>query len=103
MAFVQSKSLSRHMRVHIVHTTFECKECDQVFRSKRQYQNHIKLHAPPVQCKVCLEYVSASKINRHESRHRQVKTDPVKCPCCPKMFNVHGTMLKHLQNKHPQC
>ena len=99
--FESKKQLNNHKRVH--KELAKCGECGKEF-SSRHLESHLQMkhgkEAPIYKCEQCpYETLKHSNLTRHKSVHG--KDEPAKeCPHCDTIF-LHGWLLKrHIESKH---
>ena len=99
--FGSKKQLNNHKRVH--KELAKCGECGKEF-SSRHLESHLQMkhgkEAPIYKCEQCpYETLKHSNLTRHKSVHG--KDEPAKeCPHCDTIF-LHGWLLeRHIESKH---
>lgn len=99
-SFTDSKDLSVHMITHTEERAFKCEICSESFRYKRSLKNHLKLHAQPIRCDICNEYVAVAVFNRHMKQHQNAHVNKYECPYCPLRYKFSQSRDSHVKKVH---
>jgi KRAB domain-containing zinc finger protein len=107
---------------------FEFYECDydgKIFKEKTKLNNHMAKHKLRVRCEICNVEIQSNNLNQHVREvhtddrklpcqhcqksfksvhklkvHIQTHNKSVKCPMCPKLFPLKGSLNQHIKQFH---
>ena len=72
---------------------YKCTSCDSKWNSVAELNRHFKDVHPPLQCKICKNYLNTpSTLTRHMFSHRELKYP---CDYCPKWFPFESDRDTH--------
>ncbi|CAG9570730.1 unnamed protein product [Danaus chrysippus] len=105
-------SYRRHVALHSAEEgNLQCKICDEVFNSRQEIVNHLKVHtgsrAPKSDtdkkftCDHCdRRFFTAKDVRRHLVVHTGRRD--FLCPHCPQKFGRKDHLVRHVKNAHPE-
>lgn len=100
VAFVERKTLRRHMLTHTLEMKFLCEFCGEGFPLQRKFKTHMRKHTKepirkPFNCPVCEKpFRDRSNLACHMQKHR--KTKDFVCNVCGKALGDKRTLKNHL-------
>ncbi|CAL1537541.1 unnamed protein product [Lymnaea stagnalis] len=81
---------------------FKCGECDQIFNSKPNLLDHVRIHTAdkPFECDICHKcFTERNLLSAHRKTHVQEKL--LRCHMCSKAFVDKADLSYHMQS-HPK-
>lgn len=98
--FARKCNLNEH--VSNVHSRLEfiCDKCGKVFKSRKSFVNHFKLHTKrwSVKCQICDAAIATTSLRVHMRKHNNEK--PFLCLLCGERFKTHLSKKCHLTTYH---
>lgn len=93
------KTTHQQIKVEKVQTSFTCDECGRLFRDRRLFANHLKIHSGdrPYKCEHCDKaFITQSDCKKHLRIHTGEK--PYTCELCQKCFTFSNSYRIHMRN-----
>ena len=92
---VLPKTMRQHMLIHINERKFQCKICQNNFKSIRALNQHIKSHNKKFGCQKCSKmFPTRGHLNQH-IKYTHENPRSFKCEICGKKFNEKRTWQSH--------
>uniref|UniRef100_A0A0R3SC84 C2H2-type domain-containing protein n=1 Tax=Hymenolepis diminuta TaxID=6216 RepID=A0A0R3SC84_HYMDI len=81
---------------------FRCNQCDDMFYSLRDLENHTQETHGGYKCHLCkMAFTQRSNLQRHALKH--VDFRPFECNLCGRAYYRKNHLMKHMQRIRPLC
>ncbi|XP_070497893.1 zinc finger protein 60-like [Chironomus tepperi] len=107
LKFFRSNILKKHMKKKHPDGQIEQFECDydgKIFKTKKEFYNHMTCHLPLVECQICHKMLKYRSINDH-MKEVHATDKKFHCKVCDKQFKSIQLLSSHekIQNKKYKC